>query len=308
MNKNTKELIFLKEIYLLNYNNTIKYFSDYNLTPRACYLQEEDEEYCFDFEVKNEKERSLGKFITDTFSKADFFKYIKSYLNYKRYSNILYLIKLDDDIKIDYPRWNIAQNKQQAEKSDIKVIIISFTDNGEPLEETLYFSLEEYSPETFMNNDIDNAPKEINHIQEISNHFQEELKFKPTYLVGENEIITFDFEIIKEDSNNTKVLISYFDKETTLFEIRDRIKKCFLLQEQGICNSFLTVTQTREMLKNVQQELFKSVKNRGNVKIVYDNDIKPTDTIIFSTVIIDDLQYNKLQTFCYKHKETETKI
>lgn len=305
MNKNTKEQIFSKETYLLNYNNTIKYFYDYKLEPQAHYLQEEDKEYYFDFEVKNGKECALGKFITDTFTKADFFKYIKYYLSFKKYSNILYLIKLDNDVTIDYPRWNIAQNKQQIEKADIKIIILSFADNGVPIEETVYFCLEEYSPETYIN---ENISEEINYIQEIPDCFKEELKFKPTYFISENEITTFDFEVINEDSFNTKVLISYFDEKTTLFEIKDRIKKCFLLQEQKICNSFLVVTDKRETLQKFQQELFKSIKNRGNVKIINDNDLKSTATIIFETATINDFKLNMKQTFYYKHKEMETEI
>lgn len=305
MNKNTRELILQKETYLLNYNNTIKYFSEYNLDPHTHYLQEEDKEHYFDFEVKNKKEHSLGKFITDTFSKADFFQYIKYYLNLQKFSNVLYLVKLNDDAKIDFPRWNIAQNKQQIEKADIKIVLLSFGSNGTPIEETLYFSSVEYSPETYINDFIE-PPKEINYIEEITNHFENEHpKLKPTYIINNNEVVAFDFEIISKNFDNKKVLISYFDEKTTLFEIKDRIKKCFLLQEQEICNSFLVVTDKRETLRKFQQELFKFIKNKGDIKIINDKDSKPIATIVFATATISELKLDLIQNFHYKQKESE---
>ena len=298
MNNKIKELIFSNEDYLLNYNNTVKYFKDFYFTTKTeqYNFNIDNKEYAYDFLAKNELNHILGIFVSDYLSEEDFLNYAKKSFSTKPYpANVFYVVKLHKKSKINYPILNLAMNERQKKTADIKVVEISFDNIGRPVEHTLYFSSEQYHPYSFYYNPEERPKDEA--IEFFSNSV-EKTKINPLYQTKDECLLSFDLEIIDK---GTKSLMTYFERVND-FKIKGELDNCFSAQENNISKHFYLIAETTENLALIQSGLFKYVKEQDRIRIANSKE-KETADIIFTTATVESLKSGRIQTFFYKIQE-----
>lgn len=299
MNNKIKELIFSNEDYLLNYNNTVKYFKDFYFTTKTeqYNFNIDNKEYVYDFLAENEIDHILGVFVSDYLSEEDFLNYAKKSFSIKPYpANVFYVVKLHKKSKINYPILNLAMNERQWKTADIKVVEISFDNIGRPVEHTLYFSSEQYHPYSFYYNPEERPKDEA--IEFFSNSV-EKTKINPLYQTKDESLLSFDLEIVDK---GTKSLMTYFERVND-FKIKGELDNCFSAQESNISKHFYLITETTENLALIQSGLFKYVREQDRIRMIKSPKEKETADIIFTTATVESLKSGRMQTFFYKIKE-----